>query len=258
LEGEEKAMFYKTLIYQETGGVGIITLNRPAAGNAIDLRMAGELTDICTRVNHDEGVKAVIITGAGEEVFSVGADPDEFFLGAGMPSVAAPVTGLTCPVIAAINGDALGQGLELALACDLRIAVETARFALPHLTSGFIPWDGATQRLPRLIGKSKAMEMLLTGQVVDAAEAHRIGLINRVVSSRELIPMVTDMGREMASKAPLALKYAKEAIYKGLDLTLGQGLRLEADLYFLLQTTEDRNEGIKAFLEKRPPQFKGR
>lgn len=256
--GEEKEMFYKTLIYQKTGGVSIITLNRPAAGNAINLRMAGELTDICTRVNHDEGVYVVIITGAGEEVFSVGADPDEFSLEAGMPSVAAPVTGLTCPVIAAINGDALGQGLELALVCDLRIAVETALFALPHLTSGFIPWDGATQRLPRLIGMSKAMEMLLTGQAVDAAEAHRIGLINRVVSSRELIPMVTDIGREMASKAPLALKYAKEAIYKGLELTLGQGLRLEADLYFLLQTTEDRTEGIKAFLEKRPPQFKGR
>jgi len=251
-------MFYKTLIYQETGGIGIITLNRPAAGNAINLRMAGELTDICARITHDEGVKAVIITGAGEEVFSVGADLNDLLLEAGMPSVAAPVAGLTCPVIAAINGDTLGQGVELALACDLRIAVETAHFTLPHLASDFIPWDGATQRLPRLIGMSKAMEMLLTGQAVDAAEAHRIGLINRIVPSRELIPMVTDMGREMASKAPLALRYAKEAIYKGLDLTLGQGLRLEADLYFLLQTTEDRTEGIKAFLEKRPPQFKGR
>ena len=251
-------MFYKTLIYQKTGAVGMITINRPAAGNAINPQLAGELTDICAFITYDEGVKVVIITGAGEEAFSVGADPDELSLEAGMPSVATPVTGLTCLVIAAINGDALGQGLELALACDLRIAVETAHFALPHLASGFIPWDGATQRLPHLIGKSKAMEMLLTGQAVDAAEAHRIGLINRVVPSRELIPMVTDMCQAMASKAPLALKYAKEAIYKGLDLTLGQGLRLEADLYFLLQTTEDRTEGIKAFLEKRPPQFKGR
>ena len=250
-------MFYKTIIYQKTGAVGMITINRPATGNAINPQLAGELTDICARINHDEETKVVLITGAGEEVFSVGADPDELSLRVSMPSVAAPVTGLTCPTIAAINGDALGQGLELALACDLRIAVETARFALPQLRSGFIPWDGATQRLPQLIGRSKAMEMLLTGQAVDAAEAYRIGLINRVVSSRELIPMATDMCQAMASKAPLALKYAKEAIYKGLDLTLGQGLRLEADLYFLLQTTEDRTEGIKAFLEKRDPQFKG-
>ncbi|MDO8785072.1 MAG: enoyl-CoA hydratase-related protein [Syntrophales bacterium] len=254
---KEETMHYNNLIYQKTGSVATVTLNRPAAGNAVNLEMAGELSDICTAIAHDGDIKAVIITGAGEKAFSAGADPDELFEEGIMPSVAVPITWLTCPVIAAINGDALGQGLELALACDIRIAVETARFAMPCLASSFIPWDGATQRLPRLIGMAKAMEMFFTGQMVDAAEACRMGLINRGVSSGELLPLVTDICREMAAKSPLALQYAKEAIYKGMELTLGQGLRLEADLYFLLQTTEDRTEGIRAFLEKRPPQFKG-
>jgi enoyl-CoA hydratase/carnithine racemase len=173
-------------------------------------------------------------------------------------SVATPVASLTSPVIAAINGDALGQGLELALACDLRVAAETARFALPHIVSGLIPWDGGTQRLPRIVGKAKAMEMILTGESLDAIDAYKIGLVNKVVPPEGLLQTVKNMGQAMASKASLALKYAKEAIHEGLDLTLEQGLRLEADLYFLLQTTEDRTEGVRAFLEKRHPQFKGR
>jgi len=257
-------MSYETLIYEKTEGVGIITINRPAANNAINMRLAEELTAICANINRDEEMRVVIITGAGEKAFSVGVDLNELSVmtrdeqGARLLSVAGPVAGLTSPVIAAINGDALGQGLELALACDLRIAVETARFALPHLASGLIPWDGATQRLPRLVGKSKAMEMLLTGGYVDAIEAYQIGLVSKVVEQEELIPMVTEMGQAMAAKASLALRYAKEAIHKGLDLTLEQGLRLEADLYFLLHTTEDRTEGIRAFLGKRPPQFKGK
>ncbi len=257
-------MSYETLIYEKTEGVGIITINRPAANNAINMRLAEELTAICANINRDEETRVVIITGAGEKAFSVGVDLNELSLvtsgeqGARLPSVAEPVAGLTTPVIAAINGDTLGQGLELALACDLRIAVETACFALPHVASGLIPWDGATQRLPRLVGKSKAMEMLLIGESVDATEAYQIGLVSKVVVQEELIPMVTEMGQAMAAKASLALKYAKEAIHKGLDLTLEQGLRLEADLYFLLHTTEDRTEGIRAFLGKRPPQFKGK
>ena len=257
-------MRYKSLVFQKIGAVGIITLNRPAADNAIDVRLAEELTDICANINRDEEIATVIITGAGEQAFSVGTDLSKLSSAIGsaqekrLLSVAIPVASLKSPVIAAINGDALGQGLELALACDLRIAVETAHFALPHITSGSIPWDGATQRLPRLIGKAKAMEMVLTGQSIDATEAYQIGLVSKVLSFKELMPTVTDMGQTMASKASLALKYAKEAIYNGLDLTLEQGLHLEADLYFLLQTTEDRTEGIRAFLEKRPPQFKGK
>ena len=146
-------MSYETLIYEKTGGVGIITINRPAANNAINMRLAEELTAICANINRDEETRVVIITGAGEKAFSVGVDLNELSLvtsgeqGARLPSVAEPVAGLTTPVIAAINGDALGQGLELALACDFRIAVETARFALPHLASGLIPWDGAIHPL---------------------------------------------------------------------------------------------------------------
>jgi len=257
-------MLYRTIIYQKTGALGIITLNRPAANNAINVQLAEELTGICANINRDEETTVVIITGSGKRAFSIGTDRNELSSVVGseqetrLLSVATPVASLKSPVIAAINGDALGQGLELALACDLRIAAETAHFALPHVTSGLIPWDGATQRLPRLLGKSKAMEMVLTGQFIDATEACQIGLVSKVVPSKELIPLVTDMGQAMAAKASLALKYAKEAIHKGLDMTLEQGLHLEADLYFLLQTTEDRTEGIRAFLEKRHPQFKGK
>jgi len=257
-------MSYETLIYKKTGSIGMITINRPTVNNAISARLVDELTDICADINRDEETRVVIITGAGEKAFCVGIDLSEFSSLAGIDqrakllSVAAPVASLTSPVIAAINGDALVQGLELALACDLRVAAETAHFALPHIASGLIPWDGATQRLPRIVGKAKAMEMILTGESMDAIDAYKIGLVNKVVPPKELIQTVKNMGQAMASKASLALKYAKVAIHKGLDLTLEQGLHLEADLYFLLQTTEDRTEGVRAFLEKRPPQFKGK
>lgn len=252
-------MRYETLIYQKTGAVRLVSINRPAVDNAINMRLAEELADICAEIGRDEEARVVIITGVGEKSFSVGVDLNEFpSQVAAPPSVAVSVASLKIPVIAAINGDALGQGLELALACDLRIAAKTARLALTHVASGFIPWDGATQRLPRLVGVAKAMEMLLTGQYIDAAEGYQIGLIHEVVSRQELMPVVTEMAQAIASKSPLAVKYAKEAICKGLELTLEQGLRLETDLYCLLQTTEDRTEGIKAFLQKRAPKFKGK
>jgi len=257
-------MVYRNIVFEKVNEIGIITLNRPAANNTVDARLAGELGDICTGINQAEEIKVVVITGAGKKAFCAGTDPDEISsvagreLGNSLLTVAAPVADLRVPVIAAINGDALGQGLELALACDIRIAVETASFALPQLALGLIPWDGATQRLARLVGKGKAMEMILTGQSVDAAESYRIGLVSRVVSAGKLLPTVMDMAQTVASKASIATGYAREAIRKGLDMTLEQGLSLEADLYFLLQTTEDREEGIRAFLEKRPPQFKGK
>jgi enoyl-CoA hydratase/carnithine racemase len=152
----------------------------------------------------------------------------------------------------------LGQGLELALACDLRIAVNTAHFSIPHIDAGFIPWDGATQRLPRLVRIAVAMDMVLTGKVIDAKEAFRIGLVNKLVPSGKLTSIVDEISQTMASKSPLALNSIKEATNKGLDMTLEQGLHLESDLYLLLQTTEDRIEGVKAFLEKRQPRFKGK
>ena len=256
-------MPYKSLNYKKENGMGVITLNRHAVDNSIDIRLAEELNDICVSINHDDDVRVVVIIGAGEKAIRIGSDPKEFSavvdneIEFGLMSVATPVASLKCPVIVAIDGDALGQDLEMVLACDIRIAAETAHFALPHIASGFIPWDGATQRLPSLIGKAKAMEMILTGQSIDAMEAYQIGLVSKVVSPEELIPVVMNMAETMATKASWALKYAKEAILNGLDMTLEQGLRLEADLYFLLQTTEDRTEGIKAFLEKRPAEFKG-
>jgi len=161
-------------------------------------------------------------------------------------------------VIIGLDGDAVGQGLEMALACDIRIASETSHFGLPQIKAGHIPWDGGTQRLSRLVGKGKALEMILTGEVIDAQEALRMGLVHRIVSATELREAAMKTAREMASKSPVALRYAKEAVYKGMDMTLEQGLRLEADLYLLIHTTKDRTEGIQAFLEKRKPQFEGR
>jgi enoyl-CoA hydratase/carnithine racemase len=161
------------------------------------------------------------------------------------------------PVIAAINGDAIGDGLELALSCDIRIAADTARFGLTQLESGAIPSDGGTQRLPRLIGKGKALELILTAETINATEALDIGLVSKLVPASELATEAETLVQGIATKAPISLRYVKEAVNKGMDMTMDQGLRLEADLYLLLHTTADRTEGITAFLEKRTPEFKG-
>jgi Enoyl-CoA hydratase/carnithine racemase len=254
-------MIYNTLIYQKTEFVGNITLNRPADGNTIDAQLAAELADICVSIKADETIKIVTITGTGGK-FCLGTS--QSMLSSyreqelELPSVTNTILDIDRPVIAAINGDVLGQGLELALACDLRIAADIAHFGLPQITLGLIPWGGGTQLLPRILGRGKAIEMILMGETIDALQAHEIGLVNKVVPSQELMPAVTKIANELASRASTSLRYAKEAVHKGLDLTLEQGLHLEADLYALLQTTEDRTEGIKAFLERRKPQFKGK
>lgn len=246
-------MLYSTLIYETRDHIAYITLNRPEADNAIDMLLAQELEDACQRVNQSEDIRVLILRGAGDKAFCSGNAPG---LSPGY-SVANTMAGITCPVIAAINGEARAEGLELALSCDIRIASKNARFDLPQVTLGHIPKGGGTQRLPRIVGRTKAMEMILTGQVIDAQEALRIGLVNKVLPQDRLIPEVEQLAMEIASKGPIAARYAKEAVSKGLDLTLEQGLRLEADLYFLLQTTQDRIEGIIAFRGKRKPQFKG-
>ncbi len=225
--------------------------------------MASELARIRDEISYDNDVRVVIVTGAGKEGFSIGTDMEEYRSSQDREdrmkrlSTGPIFDAIDRPIIAAINGDALGQGLELALSCDLRICAETAHFAMPQVTLGEIPWDGGTQRLSRLVGKSKSLEMILTGEMIDAQEAYRIGLVNKVVSSIELIAESMSMAQEMSTKAPIALRYAKEAICHGMNLTLEQGLRLEADLYFLLHTTRDRREGIEAFREKKIPDFKG-
>jgi enoyl-CoA hydratase/carnithine racemase len=173
-------------------------------------------------------------------------------------SPAASLAAITRPTLASLNGDALGAGLEIALACDMRIAVETARFGLPQIKNGCIPSDGGTQRLARLVGKGKAMEMVLTGELINADEALEIGLVNKVVKAESLAAEVESLAATLVTKAPLAMRYCKEAVQKGLDMTLEQGLRLEADLYFLLHTTSDRTEGVQSYLQKRKPEYHGK
>jgi enoyl-CoA hydratase/carnithine racemase len=249
------------VIFTKTEFVGVITINSEATDNAIQPQMITELTSICEDIRFDEKIRVVVITGAGKNYFCTGPDLKDVIANSSnqekLLSISSPVASLMCPTIAAINGDVLCQGLELALACDIRIGVEGAYFGLPHVAAGLIPWDGATQRLQRIIGVTKAMEMVLMAEMLDAKEALRIGLISKLVTKEELVPAAMNLANTMSAQSPLALKIAKEAINKGMDLTLEQGLRLEADLYFLLHTTDDRKEGINAFKEKRIPKFKG-
>jgi enoyl-CoA hydratase/carnithine racemase len=250
--------------YQKKENIAVITLNRPGHGNAINTKMVQELADIGKEICFDNGVRIIVLTGEGKDAFSVGTDPEELIIwekGNELPkrlSISSLVVTMDRPVLAAINGDALGQGLELALACDLRICGGNGRFAMPQVSHGVIPWDGGTQLLARLIGRGKAIEMILTGETIDAREAYRIGLVHKVIPIEELMPTVMRMAREMASKAPISLKFCKEAIYKGVDMTLDQGLHLESDLYSLIHTTRDRIEGIMAFRERRAAKFEGK
>ncbi len=260
-------MTYQTILVDRQDHVATITLNRPDVLNAQNNPMREELLQVFTALKGDEDVRAIIVTGAGERAFSAGADVKEFL-------ESPPPTRLReqrkrldyrgemdrCPqpIIAAIRGFALGGGLELALACDIRIAAEDAQLGLTEIDLAIIPGGGGTQRLPRLVGRGKALEMILTGARVPAAEALRIGLVERVVPVAELMPVASALARAMADKAPVALRYAKEAVVSGLALPLPDGLRLENDLSTLLRTTEDRVEGARAFVEKRKPKWSGR
>jgi enoyl-CoA hydratase/carnithine racemase len=246
-------MTYSTIIYTVKDHVATVTLNRPQAGNSLNLELAQELAEVCRRINQDDDVCVAILTGAGDKAFckGVGAEKTAY-------KAAAAIAAIEKPVIAAINGDALGVGLELALSCDIRMASDKARFGFPEVAKGLIPAEGGTQRLPRIVGRGKALELILTAGTITAKEALEIGLVSRIVPGKELMPEAEALARDVAAKGPIALKFIKEAVNKGLDLTLEQGLRLEADLYFLLHTTKDRTEGIAAFLEKRPPKFKSK
>jgi enoyl-CoA hydratase len=256
------SMRYEALSFQIENQVMIINLPAIADYHTIITQLADELFDVCTAVASEKKVRAVIINWKHDE-FPAGTDLTGFGSVSGEyetspVSLAAAVVKLDIPVIASINGYAIGQALELVLACDIRIASRTSYFAMPHIQTGMIPWDGGTQRLPRLVGKGNAIELIFTGEMINAREAHRIGLVNRIVETKELRPAVTEMAHAVAAKGPIALRYAKEAVLQGLDMTLEQGLRLEADLYFLLHTTKDRTEGIEAFQKKRKAKYKGK
>ncbi len=264
-------MTHDPIQYHQKGYVAYITLDRPEADNAIDMDMMAALQQASLHVNQDPEVRVVLITGAGETAFCSGEDPallskngpiqtpsldslTDFTL---RHNVAEVISRIECPVIAAVNGDARGAGLALALACDLRIASAQASFGAGDFANACFLANGLTQLLPRVVGRGKAMELLLTGELIPASEALAIGLVHRVVPSQDVASEAIKMAEDMASKAPISLRYAKEAVNKGMDLTLEQALRLECDLYMVLHTTHDRTEGIKAFREKRKPFFKG-
>jgi enoyl-CoA hydratase/carnithine racemase len=246
-------MSKKTIVYARKAHIAGITLNRPSAGNAINQELAQELAEICDRINGEDDIYVVILTGAGKSFCSGGEEGVEKIY-----HPAAAVAAIDRPVIAAINGGASGMGLELALSCDIRIASDKARFGLPQVAAGRIPMEGGTQRLPRIVGRGKALELLMTAETISAGEALEIGLVSKVVPSGELMGEAVKLAETIAAKGPIALRYLKEAILKGMDMTLEQGLRLEADLYFLLHTTSDRTEGVKSYLEKRKPEYKGK
>ena len=260
-------MSQRTIIVERQDHVVTITLNRPEVLNAQNNPMREELVATFAALKGDEDARAIVVTGAGERAFSAGADIKEF-LEPPVPTrfreqrkrldYRAEMDRCPQPIIAAIRGFALGGGLELALACDIRVAAEDAQLGLTEINLAIIPGGGGTQRLPRLVGRGKALEMILTGARVPAAEALRIGLVERVVPVAELMPAALALARSMADKAPVALRYAKEAVIGGLALPLADGLRLENDLATLLRTTEDRAEGARAFVEKRAPRWTGR
>ena len=254
------------LLYEKREGIAYITINRPRALNALDPETFQELSQALLDFKDDAGSLVAIITGAGGRAFSIGADIREMLpalRGAHSQEWRQPATimrGLELwkPLIAAINGRALGGGLELALACDLRIASDNAILGMPEVALGIIPGWGGTQRLPRAIPAAKAAELLLLGRNIDAQEAYRIGLVNKVVPLPELLPTAEEWAQRLCQLPPLAVRAAKEAMLKGMELSLEDGLQLEAELEAFLFATEDAEEAQQAFLEKRKPVFKGR
>jgi enoyl-CoA hydratase/carnithine racemase len=247
---------YSTLKYLEAGHCRFVDLDLRVFASSremedIAVTQFAELAEACERIAWDEEARVVVLR-LGGDIWETHQHS-----GGQRTGLAEPVARLKQPVIAAIDGDAIGIGLELALACDIRIASENARFGFPQIDAGQIPSNGGTQRLPRLIGRAKAMEMILTGELLDAGEARRAGLIHRMVPPDALVNAASDLAKEMSEKSPLSLSYAKEALYNAGNLTLDQGLKMELDLYLLLFSTSDRTEGLTAFQEKRKPKFKG-
>jgi enoyl-CoA hydratase len=260
-------MAYTNLLLERDAGVALVIINRPEKRNALNSATVDELRRVALELKHDAQVRAVILTGAGEKAFVAGADINEL-------AVQTPVGGrdhahtgqhvldliehMGKPVIAAINGVALGGGCELAMACTLRVAADTARLGQPEITLGIIPGYGGTQRLARLIGKGRALEVLLTGEPLTAEEAWRIGLVNRVVPAAELMSESRKLAHALASRAPVAVRFIIDAVNRGLEMPFTEAQNFEATLFGLVSTTEDMREGTRAFLEKRRAEFKGR
>ena len=258
---------YKTLIFEKKDNIGVLTINRPEKLNALSNELIEELERFLDDVENDEELRVLVITGAGEKAFVAGADIQELvdrdaLLGRKVSrtrqEIFSRIENLPIPVIASVNGYALGGGLELALACSIRICSDRAQFGAPEVKLGIIPGDGGTQRLPRLVGLGRAMEMVLTGDFIDAQEAYRIGLVNQVISHDELMEKAMGLAQKIAKRPPLAVRYAKEAVNRSQEGDTTSGYALESYLHALTCTTEDKKEGVQAFLEKRKGKFMGK
>jgi len=266
-ERGEIEMEFKYIIYEKSEGIATITLNRPEALNAFSKEVVDEVLQALEDIKNDENTRVVILTGAGEKAFSTGADIKAM---KGINALKARELSLMgeklCsafenfdkPVIAAINGYALGGGLEVSMACDVRIASENARMGQTEINIGFIPGWGGTQRLTRLIGRTKAKELIFTGKMIDAKTAEQLGLVNMIVPADKFKETVRQFATELASKAPVALKVAKTLINKGADISLNDAIALEREGFGVVGSTEDLQEGVSAFIEKRKPTFKGK
>jgi enoyl-CoA hydratase/carnithine racemase len=260
-------MAFDNLLLEREGAVALVTINRPKVLNALNAQTLDELRRAILELGHDEAVRAIVLTGAGEKSFVAGADINEL-------AVQTPTSGrehalagqhvfdlvenLGKPVVAAINGFALGGGCELAMACTLRIAADSAKLGQPEIGLGLIPGYAGTQRLARLVGKGRAMEIMLTGTPISATEAERIGLVNRVVPLADVVGEAKKVAQQLAKNAPIAMRYIITAINKGLEMPFAEGCVFEATLFGLVASTDDMREGTAAFLEKRKPAFKGR
>jgi len=260
-------MAFETLLYEKRGGIGYVTVNRPEKLNALNQKVMAELQSCFEAIQKDDEVKAVILTGAGEKAFVAGADINELAVQTPIEGKETSLSGqrildsienLGKPVIAAVNGYTFGGGCELALACTLRIASENARFGQPEVKLGLIPGYAGTQRLPRLVGKGRALEIILTGEPLTAQEAYRIGLVNQVVAAKDLMAAAESLARKIMANGRVAVKLAIEAVNHGLEMTQREGENLEATLFGLCCTTADMKEGTRAFLEKRPAKFTGK
>lgn len=257
---------YETLLLERDGAVAILTINRPEKRNALNARVRTELVAALDALRDDASVRVLVVTGAGDKAFVAGADIAEFAARTPLEQRAAmtgrrvfdEVAAYPKPVIAMINGFCLGGGCELALGCDIRIAADTARFGQPEVNLGIIPGGGGTQRLPRIVGMGQAMRLTLSGELIDAAEALRIGLADVVHPAAELRARTLEFARGMAGKSPVALQMAKAAVRAAAEMPLAAGLQYETELFVTCFASDDKREGIAAFLEKRPAEFTGR
>jgi enoyl-CoA hydratase/carnithine racemase len=261
------ALTLANVLYEKKGAIAYVTINRPKVLNALNTPTWKDLRTAFEDARDDTAIRGVILTGAGSKAFIAGADISELTHVAAFEAEQASRFGqevldliedLGKPVVAAVNGFALGGGCETAMACTIRIAVDTAKFGQPEVALGLLPGGGGTQRLPRLVGKGRALHLILSGEMIDAQEAYRIGLVNEIVTSAGLIARAEAILKKIGANAPIAIKLSLEAVNKGLEMGQAEGLLLEASYFGLCAATEDKKEGTTAFLEKRAPQFQGR